>query len=184
MARVKQTPISVLLRLRARFFLFIEKASRILRQRIGKKNRRGSLVRRILYLQYAWTAIIYLIAVAGIWWSSNYLIEENLYERGMEWVAELDELGTPIFIAQKRVKLARIQQRVSNSPEIAYVRYFDIKDRKVLASYQHDAGRNFELPELSQEDIGLLSDTTTGEKPYLVDEKMLTRCIALPHRYG
>ncbi len=170
MAQVKQKPVSMLQRLQASFFLLIEKVSHTLRWRFGSNYKRSSLVRRILYLQYVWTAIIYLIAVAGIWWSSNYLIEENLYERGMEWVAELDELGTPIFIAQKRVKLARIQQRISSSPEIAYVRYFDIKDRKVLASYRNDDGRNIELPELSLKEIELLSDTSTGEKPYLVDE--------------
>jgi len=170
MAQVKQKPIPILQRLRTSFFLFIERANRILRQRIWKNNKRSSLVRRILYLQYAWTAIIYLIAVAGIWWSNSYLIKENLYERGMEWVAELDELGTPIYISQKSVKLARIQQRISNSPEIAYVRYFGTKDGKVLASYRNDAGQDIKLPELSQEEIVLLSETASGEKPYLIDK--------------
>ncbi|MFV1997142.1 MAG: EAL domain-containing protein [Acidiferrobacterales bacterium] len=170
MAQVKQKPISISQRLRASFLPLVERATRILRQRFGKNSKRRSLVRRILYLQYAWTAIIYLIAVAGIWWSSSYLIKENLYERGMEWVAELDELGTPIYMAQKSVKLARIQQRISNSPEIIYVRYFGIKDGKVLASYKNDAGRNIKFPELSLEEIALLSDTASGEKPYLVDK--------------
>ncbi len=138
---------------------------------IGK---RSSLVKRILYLQYIWTAMIYVIAVAGIWLSSNYLVQENLYERGLEWVAELDELGTPIYISQRKAGLARIQQRISNSPEIAYVRYFGVKKGKVLAAFRNEVGRDIELPELTTAELKLLKDTSGTKKPYLVDESSIT----------
>ena len=173
MAQAKQKITSIVPQLWSSIFLFIRKVIHTLRRRLSNGNKRSSLVKRLLYFQYIWTAMIYLIAISGIWWSSNYLIEENLRERGKEWVAELDELGTPIFISRKRINLTRVEQRISNSPEIAYVRYFGVKDRKVLASYKNDAGHNIDLPELSVAEIRLLNDTTTGKKPYLVDENSI-----------
>ena len=173
MAPTKQKLIAFLQQMRSSLFLFVKKVNSTLRLQLVKGNKRSSLVKRLLYFQYTSTAIIYLIAVSGIWWSSIYLIEENLNERGKEWVAELDELGTPIFISRKRTGLTRIQQRISNSPEIAYVQYFGVKDHKVLASYKNDAGRNIGLPQLSVAEIRLLNDTSTGKKPYLVDENSI-----------
>lgn len=173
MARPTHNILSTLQQLRSRFFLLIRKSSASLRQKFVKKNKRNSLIKRLLFLQYCWTAIIFLIAVLGVWLSSNYLIEENLHHRAQEWVAELDELGTPIFISRKRARLARINQRISSSPEIAYVRYFGPDGKKVLAVYKNDAGRDIDLPDLTEGELQRLNDTRTGDKPYLVDENSI-----------
>lgn len=173
MARPTHNILSTLQQLRSRFFLLIRKSSASLRQKFVKKNKRSSLIKRLLFLQYCWTAIILVIAVSGVWLSSNYLIDETLHHRGQEWVAELDELGTPIFISRQRTRLARIKQRISSSPEIAYVRYFGPKGKKVLAVYKNDAGRDVDLPDLTEDELQRLNDTRTGDKPYLVDENSI-----------
>ncbi len=173
MARPTYNILSTLQQLRSRFFLLIRKSSASLRQKFVKKNKRSSLIKRLLFLQYCWTAIILMIAVSGVWLSSNYLIDETLHHRGQEWVAELDELGTPIFISRQRTRLARIKQRISSSPEIAYVRYFGPKGKKVLAVYKNDAGRDVDLPDLTEDELQRLNDTRTGDKPYLVDENSI-----------
>lgn len=174
MAPAEKNIASVLSELKMKFGPFYKRMVNAVRRPLTLNGKRSSLVRRILYLQYIWTAMIYLIAVAGIWLSSNYLVEENLYERGMEWIAELDELGTPIYISRRKTGLARIQQRIGSSPEIAYVRYFGVKNGKVLAVFRNEAARNIELPELTPMELVLLNDTSKAKKPYLVDESSIS----------
>lgn len=170
MTKAKHKAKSKLQLAQAGLLLLIKRVTILLPNKKRKGANRTSLVKRILYLQYMWTAMIFVIAVFGIWMSSNYLIEETLHERGKELVAELDELGTPIFVSHRKFSLTRIKQRISSSPEIAYVRYLDIKKQKVLATYINDAGQNLELSSLTASELERLNDTSKSEKPYLVDK--------------
>ena len=146
-----------------------QKVRRLIRRDKGNKKTR-SLVNRILYLQSLWSLLIFLIAVAGIWWSSTYLVRDNLFERGVEWVTELDELGTPLYTSRNKKHLENIVQRVANSPEVTYVRYYDANGRKVLAEYHKDGHPESEVLPLTDTQIETLSATNNQKKPYHVDE--------------
>lgn len=134
----------------------------------GKKPR--SLVNRILYLQSLWSLFIFLIAVGGIWWSTTYLINDNLFKRGVEWIAEMDELGTPLYTSGHKPQLESIVRRVIDSPEVIYVRYYDADGQNILAEYRGQGdGSTASLP-LTDEQILMLDVTNKQKKPYFIDE--------------
>ena len=77
-----------------------------------------SLVSRLLALQMLGAIIIYLIVNIGLWWTSSRLIEDNLEKQAVRWLAELDELGTPLYASQGGKQLANIDKRIKHFPEI------------------------------------------------------------------
>ncbi|MEJ2108212.1 MAG: hypothetical protein P8X48_12945, partial [Acidiferrobacteraceae bacterium] len=109
---------------------------RHLHRRILHPHRPRSIVKRLLYLQTFWAILIYLLVVAGIWYSSNYLVNDSLNGRGKVWLGKLDELGTPIYTSRGRKTSQRIQRLLTEFPELAYIRYIDASGHKVLATFQ------------------------------------------------
>jgi len=138
--------------------------------RNGAPARPRSLVNRILYIQALWSAAIFLVAVTGVWWSSAYLIRDNLFERSVQWTTELDELGTPLYASGQKLQMSDISKRIVASPEIVFVRYYDASGKKTLASYHDDADAQDDTGSLEPGQITALSATDQTSKPYFVDE--------------
>ena len=136
----------------------------------GSHTKPRSLVNRILYIQTLWSIAIFLIAVTGIWWSSTYLIRDNLFERSVQWTTELDELGTPLYASGQKLQMTDIAKRVTASPEIVFVRYYDATGKKILASYHDDPDAEDSAQPLERNQIEALAGTNQANKPYFVDE--------------
>ena len=101
------------------------------------KFRRGgerSLADRLMGLLLLATAFMYITINAGLWWTSARMIDDSLARQAERWVAEFDDLGTPLFVSRGGQQLVRVDERIKNFPEIAYVRYFDARGR-LLGSY-------------------------------------------------
>ena len=94
-----------------------------------------SLAGRILGMLLLGMLVIYLIANIGLWWASTRLLDNNLRKQAVQWVAELDELGTLHYVFRNQPHLAVIDQRLKNFPEILFVRYYDSQGRRVIAQY-------------------------------------------------
>jgi len=138
--------------------------------RQGARTKPRSLVNRILYLQVLWSVLIFLVAVSGIWWSTTYLIRDNLFERSVQWATELDELGTPLYASNGKLQITDIAKRIMASPEISYVRYYDASGEKVIASYHDDPDAEAESPALDKNQLGTLGATDHSTKPYFIDK--------------
>ncbi len=139
-----------------------------LRRRLSRQRRR-SLVKRILYLQSLWTVLIYLLAISGIWYSGAYLVNQSLNGRAKDWLGRLDELGTPIYTSARKQYREQIRHRLTESPEVAYVRYFDASGRKVLALFRKDGKTHIKIPPLTAAQLKTLR-VTSGNKPTVVDD--------------
>ena len=66
-----------------------------------------SLVSEILALQLLFAAIVGLLAFGGVWWSSSWVIEDNIRKWGEQWISNLDELGMPLYVSQDDEKYVR-----------------------------------------------------------------------------
>jgi diguanylate cyclase (GGDEF)-like protein len=143
-----------------------------LHQRFLRPHRPRSIVKRLLYLQSLWAILIYLLAVSGIWYSSNYLVNESLFGRGNDWLSKLDELGTPIYTSRGRKSFQRIRRLLSESPELAYVRYFDAGGHKVLAQFRKHGKNKIGIPPISPNQLKRLR-STGGTKPTVVDDQSI-----------
>ncbi|MBI3778989.1 MAG: EAL domain-containing protein [Gammaproteobacteria bacterium] len=132
----------------------------------------SSLVSRLLGLLMLGAVAVYLIVNIGLWWTSSRLIEDNLEKQAVRWLAELDELGTPLYASQGGRQIANIDKRIRHFPEIAFIRYYDASGSKVLGEAGDLQGR--EIPPLRPEQLARLQQPPAGvDRNYLVDRSLL-----------
>ena len=71
-------------------------AGRWLQSRVRKGPRRPrsrALVNEILSLQILLTAVIGILAIGGLFWTSEWVLHDNLGKWASKWTGELNELG-------------------------------------------------------------------------------------------
>ena len=93
------------------------------RTSLFSRRKNTSLVNRIIWLLLIWSVVVYVIGVAGLWWSSNKVIEDNFSQQATDWVAKLDELGTPLYAANDVFLFQSIEEQIHRFPEVSYLRY-------------------------------------------------------------
>lgn len=125
-----------------------------------------SLVGRLLGAFVVTAVVIYIAAVAGLWWTGGSLIDDSARKQAVQWLERLDELGTPLY-ASRRDGAAAMQAlagRLKDTPEIAHVRYYDATGARVLGKYDRDG--QGPAPRLTAERVG--SMPVGGGQPYLL----------------
>ena len=89
------------------------------RTSLFSRRKNTSLVNRIIWLLLIWSVVVYVIGVAGLWWSSNKVIEDNFSQQATDWVAKLDELGTPLYAANDEFLFQSIEDQIHRFPEVS-----------------------------------------------------------------
>ena len=130
-----------------------------------------SLVGRLLGLLLLGSMVTYFIVNIGLWWTASQLVDENLEKQAVRWLAELDELGTPLYASRGNKHLPMIDKRIRHFPEIAFIRYYDATGKKVLGEFGER--RDAIVPVLSQEQLDELSQLTGPERRHLVDRSLV-----------
>lgn len=144
-----------------------------MKSRIGRAmpSNRGhgqhSLVQRLLAVLFLTALFVFFTINIGLWWTSSRLLEENLLKQAGKWIAELDTVGTPLYASRTGYLHARVDERIQNFPEIAFVRYFDAGGRRVLGEYGKVAGLELTAP--ASHDLSALVPGPGRERPYLVE---------------
>jgi diguanylate cyclase (GGDEF)-like protein len=130
-----------------------------------------SLVGRLVGLLLLGSVAVYLIVNIGLWWTSSRLIDDNLEKQAVRWLAELDELGTPLYASRDGKFVANIDKRIKHFPEVAFIRYYDVTGTKVLGEYgeKHEAY----IPLLTPQQLEILARPASAERNYLVDRPLL-----------
>jgi diguanylate cyclase (GGDEF)-like protein len=140
-------------------------------QHIRKPEMRPrSLVNRILTLQAFWSVVVFIVAVVGIWWSSAYLIRDNLLQRGLQWAEELEVLGAPLYASSEPDASVGIGERIAAIQELSYVSYYDASGSRIIASYPAASGAAGKTPVLDSATVARLISTGSTNKPYFLDE--------------
>lgn len=98
------------------------------RMRHGGKR---SLVADILLMQLVFALFVSGLAGVGLWWTSSWVIEDNLHKWGEKWVSELDVIGGPLYVSEDEDRFWQIEDYVSNFTEIDFVRFYT-NDGQVL----------------------------------------------------
>lgn len=86
-----------------------------------------------------WSIIVYMLGVAGLWWSSNKVIEDNILQQATGWIHKLDEMGTPLYAANDENLFHSIEEHLRRFPEIAYLRYYESTNNTILAEYNNNS---------------------------------------------
>jgi len=107
------------------------------RARLARQPRSNrSLLGRLLTLLLVGVIMIYLLAVAGLWWTGGALMSDSLHKQAVQWLAEFDQLGTPLYVGRPGAQhMQTVAARLRRSPEVAFVRYYDDSGTRVLGDY-------------------------------------------------
>lgn len=133
------------------------------------KRRRPTLVARLMMLLLLGAVMIYLIGVGGLWWTSQRLMDEGLRKQALQWIAEMEELGPPVYGGKQKKGGMFVESRIKNFPEIAFVRYYNADGSRVLREYGDRAAR---IPMLTAEQVETLRRSARRERPYLYDRSV------------
>lgn len=125
-----------------------------------------SLVNRLFAFLVIGALVIYFIVLVGLYLTSSHLVEDNLRRHAQQWIAEMDELGMPLYFTRK-TDLRVIEKRIDHFSEIHFVRYYDSSGKRVLA----ELGQYEDRPAqpLTGEQMRKLAAIAKTETPYLFD---------------
>jgi hypothetical protein len=101
------------------------------------RERSRSLVREVLGVQLAITALGGLIAVAGLAWTSGAVVRDNLEHWAAQWASELNELGAPFYLEDAGAAMLDVERFIAKYPEIERVSWYGT-DGQVLLSLGGD----------------------------------------------
>ncbi|MCW9048397.1 MAG: hypothetical protein OQK46_10000, partial [Gammaproteobacteria bacterium] len=138
------------------------------RSPLFSRRKNTSLVNRIIWLLLVWSVVVYILGVAGLWWGTNKVIEDNFSQQATDWVAKLDELGTPLYAANDEFLFQSIEEQVSRFPEVSYLRYYEAERNSVIAQYSANNLGDIKIPELSSTIIERLRLNIDSSKPVLI----------------
>jgi len=143
---------------------WVEAGAGKLRARVARSK--PSLVNRLSAFLLTGTIVIYLIGIAGLYISTSDLINESLRKQAVQWITEMEQLGTSLYFSRKP-DVAPIEKRVSSVAEISYVRYYDNTGQRILGQFGGDQGAAARL--LTAAEIERLSRLARTDMPYLLD---------------
>jgi len=135
---------------------------------VFSRRKNTSLVNRIIWLLLIWSVVVYILGVAGLWWSSNKVIEDNFSQQATDWVAKLDELGTPLYAANDEFLFQSIEDQLSRFPEVSYLRYYEADKNSIIAQYASENMVGVKVPELSSAVIEKLRLNIDTSEPVLI----------------
>ena len=130
-----------------------------------KNPRQRVLIHEILSLQLLITAIIGALAIAGLYWGGQWVLQDNYSRWALQWTDELNELGAPLYLPDDNEVLLRLESFVDKYPEIQRVTYYR-ENGSVLYSLYNDGVRRQRPADLSREQADALIELVGNDDPY------------------
>ncbi|MGB5720587.1 MAG: EAL domain-containing protein [Woeseiaceae bacterium] len=129
------------------------------------------LVNEILWIQVISAALIGLLAVASLYWGGQWVLQKNYGRWALQWTEELNELGSPLFLADDGEALLRLESFVKRYPEIDRVSYFAPDGRPMFSLSNEDKAG--EVTKLSQSALRRAVERVGNKEPYLMSTGIL-----------
>ncbi len=140
--------------------------------RPAKHASKRLLVDEILSLQIVITATIGALAILGLYWGGQWVLQDNYSRWAMQWTEELNELGSPLYMFNDTDAAFRLESFIDKYPEISRVSYFE-SDGSVMHAIYNGAGDGGEQAPIDADKIDELSALVRSDVPYLVETSYL-----------
>ena len=140
-------------------------------KRAGKRV----LINEILSLQILITAIIGAMAIAGLYWGGQWVLQDNYSRWAMQWTEELNELGAPLYLPDDNEVMLRLESFIDKYPEINRVTYFR-GDGSVMFSIENRLDTEEEVEEaqsLENDKLQEFGGLVDSDAPYQVNSKFM-----------
>jgi diguanylate cyclase (GGDEF)-like protein len=145
------------------------------KRRDEPRNGRGGkrvLIREILTLQIVITAVIGALAIAGLYWGGQWVLQDNYSRWALQWTGELNELGAPLYLRDDHEVVRRLESFTAKYPEINRVTYY-YGDGTPFYSIDNAARPGTSPEALDPELVAEVSALVGSEQPYLIDSSLL-----------
>lgn len=136
---------------------------------LGRDSAKGGkrvLVNEILSIQVISAALIGALAIASLYWGGQWVLQDNYSRWALQWTEELNELGSPLFLADDGEALIRLESFVERYPEIDRVAYFAKDGTAIFSVDNHDDLEP--MIDLPRERLAAAIDVIGDRKPYLM----------------
>lgn len=137
-----------------------------------RRSRKKVLVNEILSLQLAVTGIIGTLAIAGLYWGGQWVLQDNYSRWALQWTDELNELGAPLYLPDDDEVFLRLESFVDKYPEIDRVTYYR-EDGSVMYSIGNGQPDRQQADSLPEETTRELATLVTSDKPYEIESSIL-----------
>jgi diguanylate cyclase (GGDEF)-like protein len=129
------------------------------------------LIHEILSLQIMITAVIGALAIAGLYWGGQWVLQDNYSRWALQWTEELNELGAPLYLRNDEEVILRLESFIAKYPEINRVTYY-FQDGATLYSLENAQPLEVAGNALSPGMLEELSALVGSDKPYLIDSSI------------
>lgn len=128
------------------------------------------LINEILSLQILITAVIGALAIAGLYWGGQWVLQKNYSRWALQWTEELHELGAPLYLPDDQQVGRRLDMFISRYPEIERVTYFRLDGSAITSLSNSGVEDNpSESHALDAEQLERVSSLVGADTPYLID---------------
>ena len=139
------------------------------RYRDARKKR--VLVNEILSIQILSAMIVGIFAIGALYWGGQWVLQDNYSRWALQWTNELNELGSPLYLADDSEALLRLESFVDKYPEIGRVAYFREDGTPLFSLDAHDDMEPLEgLSRSTLEDARALIGSV---EPYLLQSSVM-----------
>jgi len=140
-------------------------------ERYRESRKKRVLVHEILSIQILSATIVGAFAIAALYWGGQWVLQDNYSRWALQWTDELNELGSPLYLADDTEALLRLESFVNKYPEIGRVAYFG-EDGTPLFSI--DANDDMEpVEKLSRSTLRDARELVGSEEPYLLQSSLI-----------
>ncbi len=129
------------------------------------------LVHEILSIQILSAAIVGGLAIAVLYWGSQWVLKDNYSRWALQWTEELNELGSPLFLSDDGEALVRLESFVERYPEIDRVTYYG-RDGKALFVVANNK-RGDALADLTESRLVEATAVIGGRDPYILSGSLV-----------
>lgn len=131
------------------------------------------LINEILSLQILITAVIGALAIAGLYFGGQWVLQKNYSRWALQWTEELHELGAPLYLPGDETVSLRLESYIDRYPEIEKVSYFRLDGSAITSLAHKDAGYVDSDFSMSEEQLARVSALVGTEQPYLMESTLL-----------
>lgn len=131
------------------------------------------LIHEILSLQILITAIIGILAIAGLYVGGQWVLQKNYSRWALQWTEELHELGAPLYLPSDAEVTLRLENYTEKYPEIERVSYYRLDGSLITSLPARGVDTESVDEPLSPRVLERISSLVGTEQPYRMESNMM-----------
>ena len=131
------------------------------------------LIHEIMSLQILITATIGALAIAGLFWGGQWVLQKNYSRWAMQWTDELHELGAPLYLPYGDEVTLRLERYIDKYQEIDKVRFYRADGSPLMSVTNSEDVPIASIERMPSELLGEVTELIGADEPYLMFSSLL-----------